>query len=459
MIGERGRRLPLGSRRSYKVAHDVLGFGRSQAFTAIRRKMQVFRILVMLVVLIAGLGGQGAAQDVQRIVALVNDDVVSLYDLNSRLRLVLVSSNLPDTPENRRRIQPQIIRALIDEKLQRQEAERLGIGVTENELQQAVGRIEQANRLGRGGFQRFIEQNGVERSTVYEQVRTGLAWRKVVERRLRSTFDVSDDEIDEQLARLQSAQGSAENLLAEIFLAVDTPEQDEEVRQTAQGLIDQMVRGAPFSAIAQQFSQSASAASAGDIGWVPVGQFDEAINNAIAPLQRGQITPPVRSVAGYYIYLLRDRRSTSGALPEDATVSLAQMVMALPRGAGDAEVRSQGELLQQVREIVKGCDDMERAAKELGAQFGGAPQRFRVGDLAPAIRPAVLRLKIGELSEPIRLDGGLLALMVCERDEPKNTNLPSREEIAEQITRQRLDLAARRYLRDLRRAAVVDIRV
>lgn len=421
--------------------------------------MRVFRVFLLLVVLTAGLGGSGAAQEVQRIVALVNDDVVSLYDLDSRLRLVLVSSNLPDTPENRRRIQPQIIRTLIDEKLQRQEAERLGIGVTENELQQAIGRIEQANRLGRGGFQRFIEQNGVQRTTIYDQIRAGLAWRKVVERRLRATFDVSDDEIDEQLARLKTSQGSAEDLLAEIFLAVDTPEQDEEVRQTAQGLIDQMVRGAPFSAIAQQFSQSASAANGGDIGWVPVGQFDEAVNNALAQLQRSQITAPIRSVAGYYIYLLRDRRSISGPLPEDATVSLAQMIMPLPRGAGDAEVRSQRDLLQQVREIVKGCEDIERAAKELGAQFGGAPQRFRVGDLAPAIRPAVLNLKIGELSDPIRLEGGLLALMVCERDEPKNENLPSRQEIAELLTRQRLDLAARRYLRDLRRAAVVDIRV
>lgn len=459
MIARRGRRLLLGIGRSYKVAHGASGSGRRHGFNAIELNMRLIRVLVLLVVFIAGLGGIGAAQDVQRIVALVNDDVVSLYDLNSRMRLVLVSSNLPDTTENRRRIQPQIIRALIDEKLQRQEAERLGIGVTENEIQQAIGRIEQANRLGRGGFQRFVDDNSIERSTVYEQLRTGLAWRKVVDRRLRSTFDVSEDEIDEQIARLQSSQGSAEDLLAEIFLAVDTPEQDEEVRQTAQGLIDQMVRGASFSAIAQQFSQSASAASGGDIGWVPVGQFDEAINNAIAQLQRGQITVPVRSVAGYYIYLLRDRRSTSGPLPQDANVTLAQMILPLPRGAGDAEARSHGELLQQVREIVKGCDDMERAAKELGAQFGGAPQRFRVGDLAPAIRSAVLNLKIGELSDPVRLDGGLLALMVCEREEPKNLNLPSREEISEQLTRQRLDLAARRYLRDLRRAAVVDIRV
>lgn len=421
--------------------------------------MRAFRSLLSLIVFIAALAGPGAAQDVQRIVALVNDDVVSLYDLNSRMRLVLISSNLPDTSENRGRIQPQIIRALIDEKLQRQESERLGIGVTENELQQAIGRIEQANRLGRGGFQRFIEQNGVERSTIYDQIRTGLAWRKVVERRLRTTFDISDDEIDEQLARLRSSQGSVENLLAEIFLAVDLPEQDEEVRQTAQGLIDQMVRGAPFAAIAQQFSQSAAAAAGGDIGWIPVGQFDELVDSAIASLQPGQVTVPIRSVAGYYIYLLRDRRSLAGPLPEDATVSLAQMILPLPRGAGDADVRSQSDLLQQVREVVKGCEDMERAAKELGAQLGGAPQRFRIGDLAPAIRPTVFNLKIGELSEPIRVDGGMLTLMVCEREDPKSANLPSREEIAEQLTRQRLDLAARRYLRDLRRAAVVDIRV
>ncbi len=400
----------------------------------------------------------GLGQQVMRIVAVVNDEVISLYDLDSRLRLVIRSSALPDTPETRARVTPQVLRSLIDERLQRQEADRLGINVTESEIDQAIARLEAANRVPRGGFEEFLRRNGLERATVVDQIRASLAWQKVVTRRLRPTLEVSEEEVDEQLSRLRSAQGVTEHLLAEIFLAVDSPEQDEEVRQTATGLIEQMVRGAPFSSVAQQFSQSASAAIGGDIGWVQSGQFEDTIDQAISALRPGQVTPPLRSVAGYYIYFLRDRRQIAGPSPEQAMVSLGQLLVPLERGASEADIVAVDGLLQQVREVVSGCNDLERAASEMGARWGGPPQRLKVSDLAPNLRPIVAGLKVGELGPATRIDSGVLAIMVCAREDAPS-NLPTRDEISNQLTRQRLDLIARRYLRDLRRTAVVDIRV
>ncbi len=416
---------------------------------------------LLIAALLAALGSSlmspGGAQEVQRIVALVNDDVISLYDLQSRLRLALVSSGLQGTPEDVGRLQPQVLRGLIDEKLQAQEANRLGISVAEAEINEAITRIERSNRMNPGGFDEFIRQANVERATIHEQIRVGLAWQKVIQRRLRPTLEVSDEEIDEQIERLASGQGRTENLLAEIFLAVDSPEQDDEVRQTAMGLIEQMVRGAPFAAVARQFSQSAAAGSGGDIGWIQSGEFEDAINSAIEALRPGQITPPMRSISGYYLYLLRDRRSTAGPQPGDVMVSLAQVALPLPANPKPSDVESQSSLLRQVREVVSGCADLERATKELRGQYLPASQRLKISDLNPAIRPVVGNLKIGELSDPMPAQGGVIALMVCEREQPK-VNLPSRDEISDGLTRQRLDLVARRYLRDLRRAAVVDIR-
>ena len=398
------------------------------------------------------------AQETLRIAAVVNDEVISIYDLVNRTRLAIMSSGLPDTPETRRRVQPQVLRALIDEKIQAQEAARQNVTATEADMQAAIARIEENNRMPPGGLERLIANSGIERSAVMGQIRANVLWQKLVNRRLRNTLQVGEDEVDEQLARLKAAQGTPEYLLAEIFLAVDSPEQDDEVRQAAIGLTEQLRRGTPFPDMARQFSQSASAASGGDIGWVQSGMLEADVEAAIERTPPGQLTDPVRSVGGYYIYAVRQRRIIAAASPNDATVTLVQMLLPFESGGAPAEIDSLKELADTVRESVSGCADLKRVSEELKVPPPTDPQRLRVGDLAPRIRDLVSPLKVGEASPPIQIERGLLLLMVCQREDAPS-NMPTREDITENLLRQRLDLLSRRYLRDLRRAAFVDVRV
>jgi peptidyl-prolyl cis-trans isomerase SurA len=398
------------------------------------------------------------AQETQRIAAVVNDEVISVYDLINRTRLAILSAGLPDTIETRRRLRPQVLRALIDERIQVQEAQRQNISASPEEMEAAVARIEENNRMPRGGLEQVIRRAGIEWSAVQAQVRTNLLWQKLVNRRLRNTLQIGDDEIDEQLERIRAAQGTPEFLLGELFLSVDTPDQEEEVRQAAMGLIDQLRHGAPFPELARQFSQSASAATGGDIGWVQGSTLEDDIAKAVADTPPGRVTQPIRSVGGYYIYVVRQRRTIAAASPNDAQVSLVQMLLPLEAGAGPAERQSQEQLAEQVRESVSGCADLARVAQELGVPPPADPQKLRVGDIAPRIREIISPLKVGEASAPIRIEQGLLMLMVCVREEAPG-NMPSREDISENLLRQRLDLLSRRYLRDLRRAAFVDVRV
>ncbi|HEX6978169.1 MAG TPA: peptidylprolyl isomerase [Alphaproteobacteria bacterium] len=422
----------------------------------------VFRLSLAALLLPAGIGLPGAlpawAQEVQRIAAVVNDEAISLYDLATRTRLAIVSSGLPDTPDVRRRIQPQVMRALIDEKIQAQEAIRQNITVSDAELADAIAHIEQRNRMPRGGLETFIQQNGLDRNSVMTQIRNGLLWQKLVTRRLRANAQVSEEEIDEQLARLREAQGRTEYQLSEIFLAVDSPENEEEIRQAAVGLAEQIRHGAPISEIARQFSQSASAATGGDIGWIQKGTLEPNVEAIIDSTPIGQVTDPIRSVGGYYIYGVRQKRMVAAASPNDAHVTLSQLLIPVDGGTNATGRLGQKELAETVRDSVSGCADFGRVAKELGAPPPPDPQRLRVGDLAPRIREIVTNLKVGEVSEPIEVDQGVLVLMVCQREEAQG-NMPTRDEIAEGLVRQRLDLLARRYLRDLRRAAFIDVRV
>jgi peptidyl-prolyl cis-trans isomerase SurA len=420
----------------------------------LRLPLAVFALLASL----AATAPQLRAQETQRIAAVVNDEVISVYDLVNRTRLAILSAGLPDSNETRRRLQPQVLRSLIDERIQTQEAQRQNISATPDEMNAAVRKIEENNRMPPGGLDRLIKQSGIEQSSVTAQIRTNLLWQKLVNRKLRSSLQIGDDEVDEQLERIRAAQGTPEYLLAELFLGVDSPDQEEEVRQAAMGLIDQLQRGAPFPELARQFSQSASAATGGDIGWVQSSTLEADVATAISNTEPGRVTEPIRSVGGYYVYAVRQRRTIAAASPDDAKVSLVQLLLPIETGAGASELESQKQLAEQVRETVSGCADLARVAKEIGVPPPTDPQKLRVGDVAPRIRELIGPLKVGEASAPLRIEQGLLLLMVCVREDAPG-NLPSRDEISENLLRQRLDLLSRRYLRDLRRAAFVDVRV
>jgi peptidyl-prolyl cis-trans isomerase SurA len=399
------------------------------------------------------------AQNFQRIAAVVNDDVISVFDLDQRMTLVMsTSGGAANNAELRRRLQPQVMRTLIDERLQMQEAQRISATVTDKEIEEAVGRIEKANNMAPGALYAELDRSGTGRTSLQQQIKATLAWNKVITRRLRPTLQIGDDEVDDILARINASKGSTEYLLAEMFLSVETPDQEDEVRQRMEELLDQMRHGSSFAAMAQQFSQAASASVGGDIGWIERGQLDDDVAKALDGLQRNSATEPLRTPSGFYIYLLRDKRVLAVSDPNDAKVTLAQLVLPLEPDSAPADIQTQKDLAQTVKETVTGCDDLKHAAEELHVDFSDPTANLRIGDLNPTIRPTVADLKVGEASDPLQNDSGVTLLMVCERKDAPS-NLPSREDLQENLTRQRLDLIARRYLRDLRRNAFIDIRV
>ena len=403
------------------------------------------------------IGGAAFGQEVQRIAAVVNDDVISIYDVAARTQFVIAATGLPRTADSQRRLAPQVLRGLIDERLQLQEAARLGIAVTESEIEQGIVRLERENQMPPGGITLFMTRIGVSRDTLDSQLRAALAWAKVLNRRVRGAVDVGSEEVDEVMAQIRASQGLPEYLASEIFLSVDSPDQDEDVRLTAQRLVEQIGEGADFSSVARQFSQSASASAAGDLGWVLDNQLDDEAYARLRDLSPGEMIGPVRSLAGYYILLLRDRRVLSGPAADDAVVSLRQILLPLSANASPEEIESQKNLADIFRETVAGCADMEKLGLELGTPVAGAGAKIKVKELAPAIRAAVISGSVGLVSAPQVLSVGVAVIMVCEREEAE-AQLPRREEILANLTRQRIDIQARRFLRDLRRSAYIDLR-
>jgi peptidyl-prolyl cis-trans isomerase SurA len=402
------------------------------------------------------LGGAAHAQET-RIAAVVNSDIITAEDVNARMSLIMRTSGIPDTPANRQQLAPRVIRTLIDEKLELQEAAKFKVTVSKDEVANALGNIEARNNMAKGGLDDYLKSAGISPKTLTDQISTSLIWNKVVQGRYASDVSVSDAEVQDEIARIKSDFGKPQSHVAEIFLAMDNPTQDNEVKALAQKLIDQIRAGANFSAVAQQFSQAPSAAQGGDIGWVTPSQFGPPLSDAVAKMNPGEMSYPLRTPAGYYLLYLLERRTPGQSSPADTQIGFVEVVFPLAPNAPQPEQQRVAAQAQQVTNTAKSCGEMAKIARDEAPQFSTQTPSVRASDLPPELRDVLLNLKVAEASKPIPARGGIGVAMVCTRSDP-TPDIPTTDQVYDQIMHERMDQMSRRYLRDLRRGAYVDIR-
>src|ERR1700720_4020588 len=193
-----------------------------------------------------------------------------------------------------------------------------------------------------GQLDGVLKARGIDRGALVDQLTASIVWAKLVRRLFAQTNTVSDDEIDEALKRLKETTKEPQSRVAEIFIAVDNPQQDDEIRRLAERLIEQMKHGARFSAVAQQFSQSATAAVGGDLGWIRPEQLSPDLGKAVAQMRPGELSPPIRTAAGFYLLLVVDRRAgrSGGGGEEETVLHLVQVVFPVPLQANEAARRA-----------------------------------------------------------------------------------------------------------------------
>jgi len=402
-----------------------------------------------------------------RIAAVVNDEVISVFDLYSRIRMVELSSNLPDSPETRQRIGGQVLRGLVDERLQLQEAKKQNVVATDDELNTALTSIEKQNNMQPGQLNEYLKSRGIDRGTLINQLTASIVWAKLVRRMAAQTTEISDEEVDAALQRLKDHANEPQSRIAEIFLAVDNPAQDQEVRNLALKLTEQMKQGARFSAVAQQFSQSATAAVGGDLGWLRPDQLPPELAAAAAALKPGELSAPIRTNNGYYLLLVVDRRnglngpSAQQQQQQQGGYEIVQVVLPLPAQLTEAAKRNALAEAQALR-AAKSCPELLKLGQEKAPKSTNQG-RVNTANMPPQMRELLQKLQPGVASEPILQRSGLGIVMVCGKDtptaQPQKTGEPTREEVFETLIRQKLDTVSRRYIRDLRRGAYVDVRV
>jgi peptidyl-prolyl cis-trans isomerase SurA len=409
------------------------------------------------------------APKISGIVAIVNDFVISDYDLDQRTALFIATSGVRPTKDTLVQIRAQVLRSLEDEVLELQEAKKHKIEVSKADVDKALKNIADDNHLNVDQIVMTITQAGVSPDIFRQQLAAQLTWQKLVAARYGTDVLINDQEVDEAMDRLKKGADKPQFLISEIFQAVDRPQDEATIRTSMEQIVQQIKQGAPFAAVAGQFSQSPSAADGGDIGWVVQGQLAEELDHALSELRPGQIAGPIRAEGGYYVVQLRDRREPIGtkivdspapAFDPNAPIPLDRLLIPLPENADKTiKERAQG-IAGSVKAQVHSCDDLPNVAKQLpGTQY------FRLGptnpkDLNEDLRTALAKTGPGEVVEPFFSGAGLEIIMRCDPAPPKLVafQLPSRDQLQQQLFVQQMSILGKSYLRDLRRDAVVETR-
>lgn len=392
--------------------------------------------------------------DTQGIAAVVNDLVISSYDLDQRVKLVLLSSGIPNTPENVTRIRGQVLRSLVDEYLKAQEAQRLNITVSQEEVDQAFERIAQRSNMTADQITETLKEGGISRATLEQQIRIDMAWNRAMQQRFAPLVTVGDNEIDEVMRRLQEESGEPRYLVSEILISFDNPGHADEIAAGAQRLADQIRQGAPFEAVARQFSQSASAANGGDIGWVHASQLPDGVREVVTQMQPDMVSDPIRTLNGFYIIALKAMQTGTGADPMRDQYLLMQVLLPLTPDADPQAVNRRAREVNEFRNSVNSCEEAEQQIKKYVSGVASPPQQAIAGQLDPRVRQAIAGVPVGKASEPIRSDRGVEMIVVCAHRAAEG-EMPTREQIDSTLFEQQLSMMSRRHLRDLRRDAVV----
>lgn len=395
-----------------------------------------------------------AASNSQGIAAIVNDQVISSYDLDQRIKLVILSSGIPNTPENISRIRGQVLRSLVDEYLQWQEARRLNIEVAQDEVDKAFERIAQRSNMSVDQISKALEAGGVTRSTLEAQIRNDIAWNRVIQQRFGPLVTVGEGEIEEVMRRLEEESGQPRYLVSEILITFDNPAHAEEIAAGTQRLVEQIRQGAPFEAVARQFSQSASAANGGDIGWVHASQLPDGVSGMVTQMQPGMVSDPIRTLTGFYIVQLKAMQTSTGGDPMMDQYSLMRVVLPLTPDANQQAVARRAREAEEFRNQVSSCDEAAKLITKYVSGRSTPPETIIAGRLPAQTRQAISGVPVGKATVPIRSEQGVEMLVICGHKAAQG-EMPTREQIDNTLYEQQLSMMGRRHLRDLRRDAVV----
>jgi peptidyl-prolyl cis-trans isomerase SurA len=397
-----------------------------------------------------------AMPSVVKATAIVNGDIITQTDIDQRLAWLAISNNTPIPAEELDRLREQVLRNLIDETLEIQAAKTEKIEVKQSEIDRTVERVASNVKQTAAQLAAYLDANGSNIRTMRRQVEGEIAWQRLQRAKIESGISVGDDEVKAVLDKMNASKGTEEYRVGEIFLSA-TPATQPQILDNANKILTQLRAGASFAGYARQYSEASTAAVGGDLGWVRPEQLPTPLATALRQMPAGAISDPIPVPGGFSIIALQDTRKILTPDPRDSVLSLKQVSINFPKGTSREAAEPIVARFAEAAKNVGGCGGAEKIA----ADFHGdvvSSDGVKMRDLPTALQRLMLPMQVGQATQPFgSLEEGVRVLVMCGRDQV-DQSAPSYDDVYNQLNEERVNSRSRRYLRDLRRDAVIEFR-
>lgn len=387
---------------------------------------------------------------------IINGEVITGTDVDQRVALIVAASGGKIGEEELQRLKMQVLRNLMDETLQIQEAKVQDVTIDQAEVDQTYARVASQN-FGQDikAMDAYLNRIGSSPASLKRQIRGELSWQRLLRRNVQPFVNVSDEEVRDVIKRMEESKGAEEFRVGEIFLSA-TEENKATVFENAKKIMEQLRQGGSFQGYARQFSEASTAAVGGDLGWIRPAQLPTELSTALQTMTAGQLVGPIETRGGFSILLAIDKRQVLTADPRDAVLSLKQVSISFPKGTTGPQATAKAKQFADAMKAARGCGTVDGIAAGLGAEVVTNDQ-MKARDLPAQLQSMVLALSLGETTPPFgSIEDGVRVLMLCGRDDPRTAVEPNFEQVQAQIEDERVNKRAQTYLRDLRRDAIID---
>jgi len=377
------------------------------------------------------------------IFATVNNDPISIYDLIQRSNLFSVSSKIPINEQFETNILPDLISGYIDEIIKRQEIKRLGITVSNEQIQNIVSEIEKENGFKKGEFKEYLKDNKTDISILEKQLETSIGWRQLVSNKFRNQVIIQDSEVETILTKLKSSIGKEEFLIEQIFLSFEDKKENE-VLNNIRNLHKQVTSGGDFISISKQFSDSFGG-KVGNIGWISELDLDPKIVNEVKKIEIKKLSQPLKGDNGYFIIKVIDKKVTGDELIGEVSLYKFELI-------------EKNEEINLLLKKIKNCDELVEFSNKYATTDSGSLGKLKFNELPSNIRSVVKKMNKNEISDVLETESENFQLMLCDVKKTK-TIIPSKFKITEILMNKKLDTIARQYMSELRTKAIIDVRI
>jgi peptidyl-prolyl cis-trans isomerase SurA len=427
---------------------------------------------VLLAMLIAGVAiaqqpaHSGSIQTIDRIVAVVNESVVTRHELDTMLKAMVVQLQKQGVqPPPPAVLEKQMLDRIILNQVQLQLAKETGVTVSDNELDQTLRRIAEENKLSLHEFHNALERDGISFKKFRDEIRDEIVLVRLKEREVTNRVSVTEGEVDNFLHTQESSPTQNEEYrIAHILIMVPdqaSPSQLQMRRERAEAALTRLNSGVEFAQVAAEFSDAPDAMEGGLLDWRPAAQLTKIFADVLTPMKAGEVTPPIQSASGFHILKLVDRRSQNQAVTVVDQTHARHILVKISELTSETDAKRRvAELKDRLNNGGPKFEELAKAhSEDASAPTGGDLGWLSPGDTVPEFEQAMRMLKPGEISEPVQSPFGWHLIQVVERRTQDVSKERQRQAARQAIRARKADSAFQEWLQRLRDRAYVEYRL